>query len=53
MTIMHTVLCHIAGMGHCLTGRENSFHQSVDWQDLWVKGFINIVFVCKCAPNFM
>ena len=28
MTSLHTVLCHIAGMGHCLTGRENCFQQS-------------------------
>ena len=25
MTSLQTVPCHIAGMGHCLPGRENCF----------------------------
>ena len=44
------VPCHIAGMGHYLTGRENSFLQSLDWQDFRMKDFIYIAFaVC---PEF-
>ena len=28
MTSLQTVPCHIAGMVHCLTGRENCFQRS-------------------------
>ena len=44
------VPCHIAGMVHYLTGRENSFLKSLDWQDFRMKDFIYIAFaVC---PEF-
>ena len=52
MTSLHTVPCNIAGMGHCPTGRENSFQQSNRLAGLVSEGLHPHTVCPKLCPEF-